>query len=161
MIRIGHGYDLHRLTEDQAKKGLKLGGIQIPYSKKFVAHSDGDVLVHALIDALLGAAGLGDIGQHFPDTDPKYKGCDSLELLDIVMTLLKEQGYRIHNGDITVIAQKPKLAPYISFMREILCTRLEISLKDINIKAKTNEQCDAVGKEEAIAVFAVVTLVPK
>nr|WP_235528027.1 2-C-methyl-D-erythritol 2,4-cyclodiphosphate synthase [Candidatus Berkiella cookevillensis] len=158
MIRIGHGYDIHRLESNVQKNGIILGGIEIPYEKNFVAHSDGDVLIHALIDALLGAAGLGDIGQHFPDTDPKYKNADSRILLQNVLQKITKLNYCVNNVDITIIAEKPKLAPHISTMRECLAAELQISYADVNVKAKTNEQCDAVGHREAIVVFAVVTL---
>ncbi|MGE4348335.1 MAG: 2-C-methyl-D-erythritol 2,4-cyclodiphosphate synthase [Candidatus Berkiella sp.] len=158
MIRIGHGYDIHRLESNAQKTGIILAGVEIPYEKSFVAHSDGDVLIHALIDALLGAAALGDIGQHFPDTDPKYKNADSRILLQNVLQKITQLDYRINNIDITIIAEKPKLAPHISAMRECLTTDLQVPYDNLNIKAKTNEQCDAVGHREAIVVFAVVTL---
>lgn len=157
MIRIGHGFDLHRL-ERRAENGIVLGGVQIPYSLSFVAHSDGDVVIHALIDALLGAAALGDIGQYFPDTDPKYKNSNSRDLLAVVMKLIKQQHYQVNNVDITIVAQQPKLSPHRLAMCEILSQDLGINLNQVNVKAKTNEHCDAIGRCEAIAVYAVVTL---
>ncbi len=157
-MRIGHGYDIHRLESDETGKGLCLGGLMIPFDKKFIAHSDGDVAIHALIDALLGAAALGDIGQHFPDTDPKYKNANSTLLLRDVVEKLKNIKYSVNNVDLTIIAQKPKLADYLSHMTEVLSGLLNTSVNNLNIKAKTNEQCDSIGREEAIAVFAVVTI---
>jgi 2-C-methyl-D-erythritol 2,4-cyclodiphosphate synthase len=157
-MRIGHGYDIHRLETDLSGNGLVLCGLKIPFDKKFIAHSDGDVAIHALIDALLGAAALGDIGQHFPDTDSKYKNADSKILLTLVMGKLKNCNYAVNNIDLTIIAQKPRLASYISHMVETLSGILNISVNDINIKAKTNEHCDSSGREEAIVVFAVVTI---
>lgn len=161
MIRIGHGYDLHRLESKPGENFLILGGVKIPFEKSFVAHSDGDVVIHALIDALLGASALGDIGQHFPDTDPKYKGCDSKALLVNVLEKLKKESYIVNNVDITIIAQKPKLATYLHHMKEVISTKLAVGLNDVNLKAKTNEHCDAVGQLEAIAVFAVVTIIKR
>ena len=157
-MRIGHGYDIHRLEAVSSDGGLILGGIHIPFDKKFIAHSDGDVAIHALIDALLGAAALGDIGLHFPDTDPKYKNADSKKLLTLVIEQLKNLNYVVNNVDLTIIAQKPKLSPYIPHMVETLSGLLHMSVADFNIKAKTNEHCDSIGREEAIAVFAVVTI---
>lgn len=158
MIRIGHGYDIHRLEANTQKNGIILGGVEIAYEKSFVAHSDGDVLIHALIDALLGAAALGDIGQHFPDTDPKYKNANSRTLLQDVLQKIIKLNYRVNNIDITIIAEKPKLAPHIAMIRETLAGDLQIPYNNVNVKAKTNEQCDAVGHREAIVAFAVVTL---
>lgn len=159
-MRVGIGYDIHRLIEfdNQEDKGLILAGIAIPFTKKCVAHSDGDVAIHALIDAMLGAAALGDIGQHFPDTDPKYKNCNSLILLQQVNELLQLNQYRIENIDITIILEKPKLAPYILQMRESLANTLNISINQISIKAKTNEQLDAVGRGEAVAAHAAIII---
>tara|TARA_R110002110_G_scaffold33533_1_gene114866 strand:+ start:192630 stop:193118 length:489 start_codon:yes stop_codon:yes gene_type:complete len=157
-MRIGHGYDIHCLEADPSGEGLTLAGLQIPFAKKFIAHSDGDVAIHALIDALLGAAAMGDIGQHFPDTDLKYQNADSKALLRLVMDKLRNHDYIVNNVDLTIIAQKPKLACYISLMVEILSGLLNTSVNNINIKAKTNEHCDSLGREEAIAVFAVVTI---
>lgn len=158
MIRIGHGYDLHRLEQKPGDNSLRLGGVDVPFEQSFVAHSDGDVVIHAVIDALLGAAALGDIGQHFPDTDPAYKGCNSRDLLANVVGQLKSQKYTIINIDVTIIAQKPKLAPHIPHMKELLSQDLQIGYNDVNLKAKTNERCDAVGRVEAVAVYAVALI---
>jgi len=155
-MRIGFGYDIHRLTE--AKPGLTLGGIQIPFEKGFVAHSDGDVLIHALCDALLGALALGDIGHFFPDTDPKWKGQNSLYFLDTIFEEIRSQDYRIVNIDLTVIAERPKLKPYLQPMREMLSAHLYLAVTDISIKATTNEGCGEIGFGEAIAVHAVCLL---
>jgi len=157
-MRIGHGYDIHRLEADETGKGLVLGGVPIAFDKKFIAHSDGDVAIHALIDALLGAAALGDIGQHFPDTDQQYKDMDSTLLLNKVVDKLKNMKYVVNNVDLTIIAQKPKLVGHLRCMTEVLSELLGISTNDLNIKAKTNEQCDSIGRLESIAVFAVVTI---
>jgi len=151
-IRVGTGYDVHRLTEGRK---LILGGVDIPYEKGLDGHSDADVLVHALMDALLGAAGLGDIGRHFPDTDPQYKGISSLKLLEIVNERLKEAGYELGNADVTVIAQRPKLAGYISQMEENLAKTLGADPKQINVKATTTEKLGFTGRGEGIAAEAV------
>lgn len=153
MIRIGHGYDLHRLEDGLP---LILGGVTIPHTRGCVAHSDGDVLSHAITDALLGSAALGNIGQHFPDTDPKYKGADSLDLLHEANHMLRDAGYTINNIDATVIAQKPKLNPHIDGIRAKLAGALELDLSRISVKAKTNETVGPEGREEAISVHAVV-----
>ncbi len=155
MIRIGHGYDVHRLVEERK---LILGGVVIPYERGLLGHSDADVLTHAVMDALLGAATLGDIGQHFPDTDPAYKGADSLKLLEHVMTLLAQQGWRIGNVDATVIAQRPKLAGFIPAMRDNLATRMNVSVDQVNVKATTEEKLGFTGAGEGIAVHAVALL---
>lgn len=151
-MRIGHGYDVHRLVEG---RDLILGGVKIPYDKGLLGHSDADVLTHAVMDALLGAAALGDIGKHFPDSDPAYKGADSLVLAAHVATLLKQNGYRIGNIDATVIAQAPKLAPHISTMRENLAGVLGIELDCINVKATTEEHLGFTGQRLGIAAHAV------
>ena len=151
-VRIGHGYDVHRLVPERA---LILGGVNIPYEKGLLGHSDADVLLHAIMDALLGAAALGDIGKHFPDTDPAYKGADSLALTRHVASLLKECGYRIVNVDSTVIAQKPKLAPHIELMRERIAGALGIEVGDVNVKATTEEKLGFTGSGEGIAAHAV------
>ncbi len=151
-MRIGHGYDVHRLVEGRE---LILGGVKIPYDKGLLGHSDADVLTHAVMDALLGAAALGDIGKHFPDSDPAYKGADSLVLAAHVATLLKQNGYRIGNIDATVIAQAPKLAPHISTMRENLAGVLGIELDCINVKATTEEHLGFTGQGLGIAAHAV------
>jgi 2-C-methyl-D-erythritol 2,4-cyclodiphosphate synthase len=155
MSRAGIGYDLHRLAEGRK---LILGGIEVPFDKGPVGHSDGDALAHAICDALLGAAGLGDIGAHFPDTDPKWKDVSSLRLLERVRELLVEQRLLIAHIDAVVITEKPKLGPHFPAMREALAKSLGISTSAINLKAKTNEGVDAIGHGEAIAAQAIVTL---
>ena len=155
MMRIGHGYDVHRLVEDRK---LILGGVEIPYEKGLLGHSDADVLTHAVMDALLGAAGLGDIGKHFPDTDPSYKGADSLKLLDHVPSLLSELGWLVGNVDATIIAQRPKLATYLPRMRDNLAARMKIAPEQVNIKATTEEKLGFTGSGEGIAAHAVCLL---
>lgn len=155
-MRIGQGYDAHKF-KDSGK--LVLGGVEIPYEKGMEAHSDGDVVIHALCDALLGAMALGDIGKHFPDTDNAYKGIDSRVLLKEVMNKVREGGMKLGNTDITVIAQAPKLAPHIQAMREILATDMSTALNNISIKATTTEKMGFTGRAEGIAVTAVVLLV--
>ena len=155
MTRAGIGYDLHRLAEGRK---LILGGIEVPFHKGPVGHSDGDALAHAICDALLGAAGLGDIGTHFPDTDPKWKDVSSLRFLERVRELLAEQGLRISHIDAVVITEKPKLGPHFPAMRDALAKSLGISTAAINLKAKTNEGVDSIGQGEAIAAQAIVTL---
>jgi len=150
-MRVGIGYDIHQLVESKEFDFL-LAGIPIPYEKKCVAHSDGDVAIHALIDALLGAIALGDIGTLFPDTDPQYKNIDSALLLRNCNNLIRKNGYLIENIDLNIITEKPKLAPYITSMRNKLSEILNIEVVKISIKAKTNEQLDAMGRGEAIAV---------
>jgi 2-C-methyl-D-erythritol 2,4-cyclodiphosphate synthase len=156
-MRVGIGYDVHKLVEN-TQFDFKLSGISIPFEKRCVAHSDGDVAIHALIDALLGAAALGDIGAHFPNTDPKYKNADSAVLLQDCNDLIKKNGFEIENIDINIITEKPKLTSYISLMRNRLSEILEIEVYKISIKAKTNEQLDAIGRGEAIAAQAVCGL---
>ena len=155
MMRIGHGYDVHRLVEERK---LVLGGVEIPFERGLLGHSDADVLTHAVMDALLGAAALGDIGQHFPDTDPAYKGADSLKLLDHVMELLAQKGWRVGNVDATVIAQRPKLAGFIPAMREHLAERMGVGVEQVNVKATTEEKLGFTGAGEGIAVHAVALL---
>lgn len=155
MTRAGIGYDLHRLAEGRK---LILGGIELPFPKGPVGHSDGDALAHALCDALLGAAGLGDIGTHFPDTDPKWKDASSLRFLEHIRDLLAKQGFRIVHIDAIVITEKPKLGPHFPAMRKALSQSLGIAPDMINLKAKTNESVDAIGRGEAIAAQAVATL---
>ncbi len=154
--KTGIGYDIHRLVEGRK---LFLGAVEIPYSKGLLGHSDGDALIHALCDALLGALALGDIGEHFPDTDPKYEGIASSELLKAVKSLVDKSGYKINNIDAVIIAQEPGLAPFKKQMRQKLCALLGINVDCLNIKAKTNEGLDAVGKREAIACYVVASLV--
>jgi|TARA_B110000305_G_scaffold172127_1_gene190145 2-C-methyl-D-erythritol 2,4-cyclodiphosphate synthase len=154
-VRIGHGYDVHAFGQGDA---LILGGVEIPFNRAFIAHSDGDVLIHALIDALLGALALGDIGQHFPDTDGAYKDISSRHLLAMVVSLMRERGYQLGNADITLAAERPKMAPHIESMRLNLSADLGCSMDQINIKATTTEKLGFVGREEGIACHAVVLL---
>ena len=154
-MRIGHGYDVHKLTEGRK---LILGGVDIPYEKGLLGHSDADVLVHAVMDALLGAAGLGDIGRHFPDTDPAYAGADSLVLLDHVMELLRARGWKVGNVDATILAQRPKLAPHIPRMRENLAVHMGTDLDRVNVKATTEEGLGFTGAGQGIAAHAVCLL---
>jgi 2-C-methyl-D-erythritol 2,4-cyclodiphosphate synthase len=156
--RCGIGYDLHRL---EAGRPLIVGGIELPFDKGPVGHSDGDVLAHAVCDALLGAAGLGDIGTHFPDSDPKWKGANSLLFLEHAKKLLKEKKLAIEHVDAVVILEKPKLGPYFPRMQEALAKSLGVPLERIHLKAKTNEGVDAVGRGEAIAAQVVATLVSR
>jgi 2-C-methyl-D-erythritol 2,4-cyclodiphosphate synthase len=155
MTRSGIGYDLHRLAEGRK---LILGGVEVPFDKGPVGHSDGDVLSHAICDALLGAAGLGDIGTHFPDTDPKWKGASSLLFLEHARKLLDARGLRIAHIDAVVIAEKPKLSPHFAAMREALAKALDIQPVQINLKAKTHEGVGEIGRGEAIAAQAIATL---
>ena len=154
-MRIGQGYDVHRLVE--GRKCI-ICGVEIPSEKGLLGHSDADVALHALSDALLGAAALGDIGKHFPDTDPKYEGADSRVLLRRVYALIKEKGYRAVNADITIIAQKPKMLPYIEKMRQNVADDLETSVENINVKATTTEKLGFEGREEGISATAVVLI---
>ena len=155
MYKIGLGYDIHKLTEGRE---LVIGGVKIPYDKGLLGHSDADVLIHAIIDAMLGALALSDIGTHFPDTDEKYKNADSTVLLNNVYNLIKDKKYFIENIDSNIIAQKPKMMPYIPVMKKVLCEVLDIEQERLSIKAKTNEKMDAVGQELAIEAHAVVLL---
>lgn len=154
-MRIGHGYDVHKLTPDRP---LILGGVTVPYELGLLGHSDADVLTHAVMDALLGAAALGDIGRHFPDHDPSYRGADSLKLLDHVMVLLRQKGWRVGNVDVTILAQRPKLAPYIGQMKENLAIRMGVEPEQVNIKATTEEGLGFTGAGEGIAAHAVCLL---
>ena len=154
-VRCGIGYDLHRLAEGRK---LIVGGMELPFDKGSVGHSDGDVLAHALCDALLGAAGLGDIGTHFPDTDSKWKGANSLLFLEHARKLLDEKHLVIEHVDAVVITEKPKLGPHFPKMREALARALGVTADHIHLKAKTNEGVDAVGRGEAIAAYAIATL---
>ncbi len=151
-MRIGNGYDVHKLTENRR---LILGGVDIPHEKGLLGHSDADVLVHAIMDALLGAAALGDIGQHFPDSDEKYKGISSLKLLGFVKELLNENGYEIVNIDSIIVAQAPKLAPHIPEMRKNIANVLEMDVSDVNVKATTTEKLGFTGRKEGISSYAV------
>ena len=154
-MRIGHGYDVHKLVEG---RDLIIGGVKIEHTLGLLGHSDADVLLHAVSDALLGAAGLGDIGKHFPDTDPKYKGADSLKLLEIVAQRVKEAGYRISNIDVTMIAQRPKLRPHIEQMEQNIARAVGVDLSRINVKATTEEKLGFTGEELGMACHAVCLL---
>ncbi len=154
-MRIGHGYDVHKFTEGRP---LIIGGVNIPYEKGLLGHSDADVLTHAIMDALLGAAALGDIGLHFPDTDETYKGADSLKLLEKVGDLLEEHMYYVENIDATILAQAPKMRPHIDEMRKKISEVLRISIDDVNIKATTEEGLGFTGRKEGIAAHAVCLL---
>ena len=154
-MRIGHGYDVHKLVED---RDLILGGVKIPFEKGLLGHSDADVLLHAVSDALLGAAALGDIGYHFPDTDPKYKGADSRVLLREVRQKIADAGYRVGNVDVTMIAQKPKLKPYIEQMMQNIAEDLQIDVSRVNVKATTEEKLGFTGSGEGMSCHAVCLL---
>ena len=154
-MRVGMGYDVHKLVEG---RDLIMGGVKIPYEKGLLGHSDADVLLHAISDALLGAAALGDIGKHFPDTDPKYKGADSLKLLEHVGNLIEEKLYVIGNIDATIIAQRPKMAPHIPMMRENIAKALRIDVDQVNVKATTEEGLGFTGSGEGISSQAIVLL---
>lgn len=154
-MRIGHGYDVHKLTEGRK---LILGGIEVPHTLGLLGHSDADVLTHAIMDSILGAAALGDIGQHFPDNDDRYLGADSTELLRHVMVLIREKGYRIGNLDATIIAQKPKLMPYLPMMRKKLAAVMEIREDQLNLKATTEEHLGFTGRQEGISAHCVCLL---
>lgn len=155
-VRAGHGYDVHILTENRK---LILCGVEIPYEKGLLGHSDADVATHAAMDALLGAAALGDIGQHFPDTDEQYRGADSLKLMTHVQSLVAEKGYTVSNIDITIMAQRPKLSPFIAQMKEHIARTLQIDADCVNVKATTTEKLGFVGRGEGIAAEAVCILV--
>ena len=154
-MRIGHGYDVHKLVED---RDLILGGVKIDHHLGLLGHSDADVLLHAVSDALLGAAGLGDIGKHFPDTDPQYKGADSLKLLQIVALRVKEAGYRVSNIDVTMIAQRPKLRPHIETMERNIAAAVGVHVSRVNVKATTEERLGFTGAEEGMSCHAVCLL---
>ena len=154
-MRIGFGYDVHQLVENRK---LIIGGIEIPFEKGLLGHSDADVLVHAIMDSILGALALGDIGKHFPDTDPKYKDVSSVYLLSQVHKLMDERGYGVGNIDGTIVAQRPKMAGYIEDMRKIISKTLDMPMEDINIKATTTEWLGFVGKEEGISSYSVCIL---
>lgn len=158
MIRIGHGYDVHKLTENRK---LILGGVEIPHTLGLLGHSDADVLLHAIMDAMLGALALGDIGRHFPDTDPAYKGADSLELLRHVHALIEEKGYSIGNLDAVILAQRPRLSSHIDKMRENIAAACSTDVQNISVKATTEERLGFTGREEGISAHCVVLLVKK
>ncbi len=155
-MRIGQGFDAHRFQEGRR---LVLGGVDIPYERGMEAHSDGDVVIHAVCDALLGAAALGDIGKHFPDTDPTIKGIDSRVMLRHIVSLLQQRGLRVGNVDATIIAQAPKLAPYIQAMRENLANDMRVEIDSVNVKATTTEKMGFTGRGEGIAALAVASVV--
>ena len=154
-MRIGHGYDVHRLVEGRA---LILGGVEIPWELGLDGHSDADVLLHAVMDALLGAAALGDIGRHFPDTDPAYKGADSRVLLRCVARKIADAGYRVGNVDATVCAERPKLKARIPEMQEVLAKLMKVDVEDISVKATTTEKLGFTGREEGISAYATVLI---
>ena len=157
-MRIGMGYDVHKLVEDRK---LIIGGVEIPYEKGLLGHSDADVLLHAIMDALLGAAALGDIGKHFPDTDEKYKGADSVKLLEKVGEMLAEQAFYIENIDATIIAQKPKMRPYIDTMRQNIANALQIDISQVNVKATTEEGLGFTGEGKGISSQSICLLTKK
>jgi 2-C-methyl-D-erythritol 2,4-cyclodiphosphate synthase len=154
-MRIGHGYDVHRLVDDRK---LIMGGVEIPWDKGLLGHSDADVLLHAVADALLGALAMGDIGKHFPDTDPAFKGADSMKLLEYVVGLVRERGYQVGNLDATIIAQRPKMAPHIPAMRENIARACGVEVDRINVKATTEEGLGFTGRAEGISAHAVVLM---
>ena len=156
MLRIGFGYDVHRLVEGRP---LILGGVEIPHDVGLEGHSDADVLIHAVIDAVIGALGMGDIGRHFPDTDPAYKGADSFSMLGQVTAWMKRDGFRLNNLDTTIVAQKPKLAPYLTGMRERLAGVFNTRINRINIKATSTERMGFCGRGEGMEAFAVISIV--
>jgi 2-C-methyl-D-erythritol 2,4-cyclodiphosphate synthase len=155
-MRIGHGYDVHRFAEGDF---ITLGGVRIAHTFGLLAHSDGDVLLHAVSDALLGAAALGDIGKHFPDTDPQFKGADSRVLLRHVLKQVHAKGWKVGNVDATIVAQAPKMAPHIDAMRALIAEDLQVDLDQVNVKATTTEKLGFTGREEGIAVHAVALLI--
>ena len=152
MLRIGHGYDVHAFAENRK---CIIGGVDIPYEKGLLGHSDADVLLHAISDSLLGAAALGDIGKHFPDTDPAYKGADSLMLLKNVVELIHSEGYRVNNIDAIIIVQAPKMAPHINIMRENIAQALQVDINCVNVKATTEEKLGFTGRKEGISAHCV------
>ena len=157
-LRIGHGYDAHRFAEPSDNRPLMLGGIEVPHDRGLLAHSDGDALIHALCDALLGAVALGDIGRHFPDNDQAYKNADSTVLLQRVLGLVKNLGWSVVNADMTILAQSPRMAPHINAMRSRLAALLEVELDAVNVKASTTEGMGFVGRKEGLETHAVVLL---
>ena len=158
MFRIGFGYDVHALVEDRK---LILGGVEIPHSSGLKGHSDADVLIHAIMDAVLGALGMGDIGRHFPDTDPAYKNISSLSMLETVVDMAEKEGYGLNNLDCTLVAQAPRIAPFLPEMKRVLSKALKSAENQINIKATTSEGLGFCGKREGMEAFAVVTLLHK
>lgn len=158
MLRIGHGYDVHAFSDNRK---CIIGGVEIPYEKGLLGHSDADVLLHAISDSLLGAAALGDIGKHFPDTDPQYKGANSLMLLENVVNLIDSKGYTVNNIDATVIAQAPKMAPYIRQMRQNIADALKVDVDFVNVKATTEEKLGFTGRKEGISAHCVCLIESK
>ena len=158
MLRIGHGYDVHAFADDRK---CIIGGVEIPYEKGLLGHSDADVLLHAISDSLLGAAALGDIGKHFPDTDPQYKGADSIVLFENVVSLISSKGYTVNNIDATVIAQAPKMAPYIQQMRQNIANALKVDVDFVNVKATTEEKLGFTGRKEGISAHCVCLIESK
>ena len=158
MFRIGFGYDAHRLAEGRP---LILGGISIPFARGLLGHSDADVLTHAVVDAILGALAMGDMGRHFSDTDPAFKGIQSLRMLEQVLRWVQEAGYQVNNVDSTIVAQKPKLAPHLPDIQARLSEMLQVSVRQISVKAKTSEGMGFCGREEGMEAYAVVSLVQK
>jgi len=156
LFRIGFGYDAHRLIDGRT---LIIGGVEIPHDAGLEGHSDADVLTHAVIDAVIGALALGDIGQHFPDTDPAYRGVSSISMLRQVMAWVRRDGFQLNNLDATIVAQRPKLMPFLTDMREKLAEALEAGIKQVNVKATTTERMGFCGQEEGIAAYAVVSIV--
>jgi 2-C-methyl-D-erythritol 2,4-cyclodiphosphate synthase len=157
-MRIGQGFDVHRFQPEPSARPLMLMGLQVPHDRGLVGHSDADVMLHALMDALLGAAGLGDIGQHFPDTDPAYRGADSARLLEAVMDAVRGRGFRVVNADVCLIGERPKLGPHRQAMRERVAPILGIPAEDLNVKATTTEKLGFTGRGEGLAAQAVVLL---
>ena len=155
MLRIGHGYDVHAFADNRR---CIIGGVDIPYEKGLLGHSDADVLLHAISDSLLGAAAMGDIGKHFPDTDPEFEGADSLVLLKYVVKLISEKGYKVNNIDATVIAQAPKMAPHIEQMRNNIADALQVDIDCVNVKATTEERLGFTGRKEGISAHCVCLL---
>lgn len=155
MLRIGHGYDVHAFADNRR---CIIGGVDIPYEKGLLGHSDADVLLHAISDSLLGAAAMGDIGKHFPDTDPEFEGADSLVLLKYVVKLISEKGYKVNNIDATVIAQAPKMAPHIEQMRKNIADALQVDIDCVNVKATTEERLGFTGRKEGISAHCVCLL---
>jgi 2-C-methyl-D-erythritol 2,4-cyclodiphosphate synthase len=160
MFRIGHGFDVHKFSEPKNDSKIMICGVAIPYKCELIAHSDGDVALHALSDALLGAAALGDIGHHFPDTAPEFENADSRELLKHVMQSVADKNYQVGNVDITIMAQAPKMAPHIQTMRATIAQDLKLDIDQVNVKATTTEKLGFVGRKEGIAVEAVALLMP-
>ena len=155
MLRIGHGYDVHAFADNRR---CIIGGVDIPYEKGLLGHSDADVLLHAISDSLLGAAAMGDIGKHFPDTDPEFEGADSLVLLKYVVKLISEKGYKVNNIDATVIAQAPKMAPHIEHMRKKIADALQVDVDCVNVKATTEERLGFTGRKEGVSAHCVCLL---